>query len=209
MPEREQQIRELPWIADGLLYSEHIAARGLVYLAVYGGDYFPKFMEHPWVVEGRNKPAMEALGPLARYYPEDFQKVVSHPTIRDGITDEEALIVPTFRSAARYNPELLEILLDPARVTLEEREIDLPLTGPVLLVIVRTQPGLAHTIDLLETAVRNLEGFTSVPLPRQQAIFFSAMLCLPEPGARITGPTWSASPDMTATALTCGSESTS
>ena len=182
MPEREQQIRELPWVADGLLYSEHRAARGLVYLAVYGGDYFPKFMEHPWVVEGRNKPAMEALGPLARYYPEDFQKVVNHPTISDGITDQEALIVATLRSAAQYNPDLLETLLDPARVTLEEREIDLALTGQVLLVIVRTQPGLARTMDMLETAVRTVEGFMSVPLPRQQAIFFFGEAL--SPGAR-------------------------
>ena len=60
MPERERQIRELPWIADGLLYAEHGAAQGLIYLALHGGDYFPKFMEHTWVVKGRNKPAMES-----------------------------------------------------------------------------------------------------------------------------------------------------
>ena len=182
MPEREQQIRELPWIADGLLYSEHRAARGLVYLAVYGGDYFPKFMEHPWVVEGRNKPAMEALGPLARYYPEDFQKVVNHPTISDGITDEEAVIVPTLRNAVRYNPGLIETLLDPEKVTPEERTIDLPMTGQVLLVIIRTQPGLARTMDLLETAVRTIEGFMSLPLPRQQVIYFFGEAM--SPGAR-------------------------
>ena len=182
MPEREQQIRELPWIADGLLYSEYRAARGLVYLAVYGGDYFPKFLEHPWVVEGRNKPAMEALGPLARYYPEDFQKVVNHPTISDGITDEEAVIFPTLERAAKYNRGLIKTLLDPEKVILEERNIDLPLAGRVQLVIIRTQPGLARTMDLLETAVRTIEGFMSLPVPRQQVIYFfgDAM----SPGAR-------------------------
>ncbi len=172
MPEREQQIRELPWIADGILYSEYRAARSLVYLAVYGGDYFPKFIEHPWVVEGRNKPAMEALGTLAPYYPEDFQKVVNHPTISDGITDAEALIVPTLENAAKYNPGLLETLLDPEKVTLEERTIDLPLAGRVQLVIIRTQPGSARTMDLLETAVRTVEESVSLPLPRQQVIYF-------------------------------------
>lgn len=30
MPERERQIRELPWIADGLLYTEHRAAQRLI-----------------------------------------------------------------------------------------------------------------------------------------------------------------------------------
>ena len=32
-PDRERQIRELPWVADGLLYTERQAAQGLVYLA--------------------------------------------------------------------------------------------------------------------------------------------------------------------------------
>ena len=171
MPEREQQIRELPWIADGLLYSEHRAARGLVYLAVYGGDYFPKFMEHPWVVEGRNKPAMEALGPLARYYPEEFQKVVNHPAIRDGITEKEAKIVATLRWTAKNNPDLIDTLLDPDKVILEEKPIDLPLAGQVLLTIIRTRPGAALTMGLLETTVHTAEGFMALPFPRRQVIY--------------------------------------
>ena len=79
MAEREQQIRELPWIADGLLYTERRAAQGLVYLALHGGDYFPKFMEHTWVVKGRNKPAMESLGGLAIWHPKAFQKGYQSP----------------------------------------------------------------------------------------------------------------------------------
>ena len=170
MPEREQQIWELPWVANGLLYSESPAARGLVYLALYGGEFFPKFMEHPWVLEGKNKPAMESLGELARNNPEVFRNVVNHPTVRDGITDEEALIVATLENIAEDNPDLVEVLLDPTRVTLEKREINLPLARKVSLVIIRTQPGAAISMDLLETAVRIVEGNMALPLLRQQVI---------------------------------------
>ena len=171
MPERERQIRELPWIADGLLYTEHRAAQGLVYLAKHGGDYFPKFMEHTWVTEGRNKPAMESFGGLANWHQETFQKVVKHPSVRDGISDEESKTVATFLSAAWYNPDLLEHLLDPEKVTVEERIVDLPLAGPVSLTIVRTKPGATRSMDLLETAVRTVEDFMSVPFPRQQVVY--------------------------------------
>ena len=170
-PEWEQQIRELPWIADGLLYSEHRAARGLVYLAVYGSDYFPKFMEHSWVTEGRNKPAMEAIGSLARWYPEEFQTVINHSAIKDSITDQEARIVATARSVARYNPDLLTALLEPDKVELEEQVIELPLTGQVLLTIIRTRPGAATTMNLLENAVRTVEEYMSLPLLRSQVIY--------------------------------------
>ena len=171
MPEWEQQIRELPWIDDGLLYSEWRAARGLVYVAVYGPDYFPKLMEHSWVAEGRNKPAMESLGWLARGYPEAYQQVISQPEFRDGMTDQEASVVTTLRDAARYNPELLTELLDQERVELEERTIELPLTGQVLLTIIRTRPGVSATMDLLENAVRKVEEYMSLPLLRSQVIY--------------------------------------
>ena len=179
MPERWQLIWELPWISDGLVFSEEAAAQGLIYLTLEGGDYFPKFMELPWVIEGRNKPAMEALGGLAGYYPEEFKKVIKHPTIRDGITDEGAKIVATLNDAAAYNPDLVETLLDPEKVTSEERAIDLPLAGQVLLTIIRTRPGAAATMDLLETAVRTVEGYMSLPLLRQQAIYFFGDAVLP------------------------------
>lgn len=123
------------------------------------------------MAEGRNKPAMESLGWLARGYPEAYQQVISQPEFRDGMTDQEASVVTTLRDAARYNPELLTELLDQERVELEERTIELPLTGQVLLTIIRTRPGVSATMDLLENAVRKVEEYMSLPLLRSQVIY--------------------------------------
>ena len=92
------------------------------------------------------------------------------PSITDGITDAEARTVATLWGVARYNSELIDTLLDPDRVELEEREIDLPHTGRVRLTIIRTKPGAAISMDLTETAVRTVEGFMSMALPQREVI---------------------------------------
>ena len=100
-----------------------------------------------------------------------FRQAMSHPTISDGISDEEATIVATLFSARRYNPDIFDSLLDPDTVTLEERTINLPHTGETQLTIVRIRPGVERTMDLLERAVKDVEGFMGVPLPVSHVIF--------------------------------------
>ena len=75
---------------------------------------------------------------------------MSSPAVGDGITDELAPIVATLKGVAATNSDLIDVLLDPNRVSLEERVITLPLSGDVILVIIRTGPGVARSIDLLE-----------------------------------------------------------
>ena len=98
---------------------------------------------------------------------EHFQRVMAHPAISDGITDEEAKIVATLRGVSEYNPDLVNTLLDPAQVRLEERTISLPLAGEVQLTIIRTRPGAERTMDILERAVRNVEEFMGVAFPER------------------------------------------
>ena len=100
-----------------------------------------------------------------------FRQAMSHPTISDGISDEETTIVATLFSARRYNPDIFDPLLDPDTVTLEERTIDLPHTGETRLTIVRIRPGVERTMDLLEHAVQMVEGFMATPLPVRHVIF--------------------------------------
>ena len=148
--------------------SEKNAVQGLVYLAFSGGDVFLDLMEQPWVLEGKNKPALESFGRLAQRYPEDLKRIMSHPTIRDGITDEEAKIVATLYGVQRYNPPLVDTLLNPEMVKLEERAITLPLAGEVLLAIIRTRPGASRTMNLLEDATVFIEEYMGVPFPQPQ-----------------------------------------
>ena len=95
-----------------------------------------------------------------------LSRVLSHPTLKDGITDSWTDVVATLNAAADVNPELIDELLDPDQVSVEERVIDLPLAGKTHLVIVRhTPPGAGRSMDLLEGAVRRLEELMSVPFP--------------------------------------------
>ena len=126
---------------------------GLIDLAWHGGAHFFKVMDAPWVDEGRNKPAMETLGLLARRFHSDFQMVMEHPTISDGITDQEARIVGTLSSGSRHDHSLFDRLLNSSGVTLEQRRVTLPWAEEVQLTIVRTRPVAERTMDLFEDAV--------------------------------------------------------
>ena len=96
---------------------------------------------------------------------ETFRDVLSHPALTDGISNDLAPIVATLHGVAGTNPALIEVLLDPNRVVLELRTITLPLSGEVVLTIIRTGPGAARSMDLLEHAVRNAEALMGIPLP--------------------------------------------
>ncbi len=107
--------------------------------------------------------AVSALRQLA--WAGDLPAILGHPQLRDGITDEQAKIVATPYGVAKNNPDLVDVLLDPGRVALEERIISTPLSGHVLLTIIRTQPGRQRSMDLLEHAVRTAESLMGVPFP--------------------------------------------
>ncbi len=169
MPNLATKIENLPWIADGISTYELWAASGLIGLALAG--YGDSLLDLPWVIEGRIHPALESLSSLEEHYPEVLDRIMAHPNISDGITEQEAkTIAPLYLMTS--NPDLQNALLDPDRVSLEERIIELALSGERELTIIRTRPGMDLTMDLLERSVRNIEEFMGVPFPRQQLIFF-------------------------------------
>ena len=75
-----------------------------------------------------------------------------------------APVVATLHGVADTNPGLIPILLDPERVSLEQRTIALPLSGEVVLAVIRTGPGAARSMDLLEESVRTVEEYMEFPL---------------------------------------------
>ena len=74
-------------------------------------------------------------------------------------------IVATLYGVAETNPALIDVLLDPNNVVLEPRTVELPLSGEVVLYIIRTGPGATRSMDLLEHAVRGAEALMGIPLP--------------------------------------------
>lgn len=168
---RYEQIQGLPWVADGVVLSEKRSVEGLINVAVHGGDYFADLMAHPWVAEGRNRPAMETLGTMARRFWSDFQRVMEHPTISNGITDREAKIIATLVSGSRHDHSLFDRLLDAEVATVEDRRVTLPFGEEVQLTIVRTRPGAERSMDLFEEAVVAWAEFMAAPFPRSELIY--------------------------------------
>ena len=117
--------------------------------------------------------AMESLARLVYSDLNAFHRIMAHPNVSDGITDEEAPVVALLAGINRTNPALVETVLDDSLVTVERRDISLPLAGLVTLAVTRTQPGATRTMDLLEHAVRISEELIGEPFPVQYvALFF-------------------------------------
>ena len=146
--------------------------QGLVYIARHVGEHFQEFIDQPWVQQGKNLSAIESLGNLARWESSGFRHIMAHPEVSDGITPEEAKVVAVLHGVQRFKPHLVDILLDPKRVTLEERKIVVPQSGELLITIIRTEPGAERTMDLLEEAIRAEEEFMALPWPKKGVIYF-------------------------------------
>ena len=160
-------VVDLAWVRDGIEEIEVKAIEELAYIDFYGAGEALRIVAMPFLqtLEPPDISALDSLSALARSRHDDFQRVLSHPTLSDGITDDWVKIVATLYGVSENNSDLVDTLLDPDRVTLEERVIELPLAGETHLAIIRTGPGAERSMDLLEHAVRNAEDFMGVPLP--------------------------------------------
>ena len=158
---------EMSWFADGITETELGGGKYLGYIVHDNTAAAERIVEMPFLaaIEPADVAALDALSSLAGHTDEALLQILAHPSLARGITDELTPIVATLYGVAKTNPSLTDSLLDPEVVNLERRSITLPLTGDVDLVIVRTTPGAARGMDLLEYSVRALEEIMDRPLP--------------------------------------------
>ena len=164
-----------PWLNEARIKELEKIALGLEVIAAGDPEEAQTLAAMPFLetLQPADALAMEALADLAYFEPSSYQRVMAHPVVRDGITDEEAKLVALLFETVPSHPELLARLLDPGSTLVEERTIRLPLAGDVALAIFRTRPGAAHSMDLLENAVRTAESFLGEPFPtRYVALLF-------------------------------------
>ena len=166
-PEIAASVAGLNWVSDGVTGLEVQLIEELSYLSNAHPVQAMKIVGMQFLesVDPPDLAAVEALSDLSAFRPEDFEIVISHPTVQDGITDDEAKIAATLFGVSRFGPKLLNTLLDPDQVSLEERVLDLPLAGETLLAIIRIGPGTERSMDLLDHAVRHAEEFMASPFP--------------------------------------------
>ena len=159
-------VIDRPWVADGLNEPETEVVQDLRWVA-YGDEAAAlRLLDMPFLesIGPADADAVDSLRQLA-YWNRDFQRVLSHPTLSGGITDFWAQIVAVLNDVSVTNPQLIDTLLDPGRVTVEQRAVSLPLSGNLELVIIRTGPGALRSMDLWEQAIRDAEAFMSEPFP--------------------------------------------
>ena len=156
-----------PWVKDALDEPEVAVVHNLRWLAREDESAALRLVSMPFLneVEPSDGVAMRSLWLLAHFNAPDYQRVMSYPTLRAGISDDWAKLVAVLSGVSRTNSLLINALLDPDRVTLEGRTIILPQAGPVDLAIIRTGPGAGLSMDLLEAAVRHAEAFVAEPFP--------------------------------------------
>ena len=157
----------LAWVQDGVEEREVNVIEELSYIDYYDAGEALRIVAMPFLetLDPPDVSAVKALSQLSSFRESDFQRVLSHPTLSDGITDDWAKIVATLYGVSDTNPILIDTLLDPDQVTLEERIIELPLAGETHLAIIRTGPGAERSMDLLEHSVRYAEKLMGIPFP--------------------------------------------
>ena len=160
-------VAALPWFADGIAAAENSVVDNLGYLMDADAALTRRIIGMPFLaaLAPADVVAIASLSDLAHFEAPVFRQVMSHPTLRGGITDDWAGIVAVLAGVGDANPALIDVLLNPQRVTVERRRIDLPRSGSVDLAVIRTRPGARRSIDLLEHSVRSAEGFMEEPLP--------------------------------------------
>ena len=160
-------VVSLGWMQDGITETEVEAIRYLGYIANDNTVASERISKMPFLtaIEPVDISALDALSRLAGYREESLEQILAHPSLTLGISDTLTPIVAMLDGVAKTNPTLIDTLLDSDSVNLERRSIALPLTGDVDLAIVRTRPGSARSMELLERSVRASEELMGKPFP--------------------------------------------
>ena len=157
-----------PWFKDGLSDEELMLIGYFGSIANRNADAAAALVAMPFLdsVEDRDMLALRSLNSIAGRNAGDFTKLMSHPRIKDGITDEETKIIAVLGGRTySYGPGSAAILLADTGVYIQERLIELPHTGETLLAVIRVENKVTPRMDHFEHAVRSMERFMGVPFP--------------------------------------------
>ncbi len=182
-PELADKLWQESWMQDDITADEVTVMQNLNWIARPKDEGFQQqvidvaiqILDMPFLnsVESADTLAVRSLEMLAWNNTSDFLKIMSHPKISDGISDEEAKIVALLGGTHEYRPKSVDFLLRGTGVFVEERVIELPHSGETLLAIIRIRDKVTPSMDFLEHSVRTIEEFMAEPLPTNYiALFF-------------------------------------
>ena len=159
-----RSVLDLPWVADGETADEKIALGFLAELAEFNPEAADRVATMPFL-QTFGPADIEALWSLTYLAEYDYEEgttalidVLDNPHLADdgGIDDQEAKVVTVLGGTNFFNPDLVDVLLDPSQITVTERVVQ-GLGRNIHMAIIRTDPGDASTFDVLEFAVERAE----------------------------------------------------
>ena len=180
VPELADVVLQKQWIKDGVNNEEVDIVHSLIEIGIDerrrldrtkpGSDEATiayHLLQMPFLdsIEPFDWPAVRSLYRISWRDINFLHTVVAHYAQQGGITDYQAKIIAVLAAVVDHKPELLNTMLDPANVSVEDRSIVLPHTGPVTLAVIRTGSGDDRAMAYLDEAVRFSEGFMRRPFP--------------------------------------------
>ena len=187
VPDLGQKLVGKPWILDGITSHEASVIRNLYLIARAQDESLEtetnaiaaELADMPFLdsIEGADRQAMESLRKLERDNTARFLEVMDHPVINDGITDLETKLIALLWGTNRYKPEYVDDILTQTGIFVEEKTIQLPLSGEVLLAVFRHRDQATPAMDYLEHSATFMEDVMANPLPTNYlAVFFTDAL---------------------------------
>ena len=170
------------WVQDGITRDEAVVIKNLYWIIRAEDESLEQdviqavieILGMPFLdtVESPDASTVRSLERFEDAGSAEFLELMMHPTISDGIDDEEAKILVVLGETKQYKPQSVPVLLDGTSVFKEERIINLPHSGEVLLAIIRFHDHINPNMDYLEHAVRHHEGFMGEPLPTNYVAWY-------------------------------------
>ena len=109
------QIKGLPWVADGIDDSERDVAQMLVDSANHHPETFQALLQMPWVSDDEiavaETDAIHAIRWAAKSAPAVSEQMLEAAWVQDGVTEAESEVMQYIHQTARRTPELAERML--------------------------------------------------------------------------------------------------
>ena len=187
VPDLAQKLVGKPWIQDGVTSQETSIIRDLYLISRAQDETLQletnaaavKLADMPFLnsIERADAPAIESLRRLERDNTARFLEVMDHSVLTDGISDDEAKLVTLLWGTNRYKPEYVDDILTQTGIFMEEKTIQLPHSGEVLLAVFRHRDQATPAMDYLEHSATFMEDVMANPLPANYlAVFFTDAL---------------------------------
>ena len=159
----------LQWIHDDITPSEAKAVANLMYLSHRDPQTSRRLATMSFMQSIAEADALLISGLHGRSHRGTLEEFIAHPTIADGITDDETVLATA--ATTIDGRAHLDRVLDPGNATVESIQTASPRTQNLTISIVRA--GIRRTTDssiIIEEAVEYVEDFMDMPLPTNHVI---------------------------------------